>query len=103
MKQHENINHRQINVEIDDQSCREIYVAMMYVYATYGKNTINKEREEIMKLNDITVKVIMPDLISNILQYINYMKDISKQPIPMERSRNTSIKGTNSLEMNLST
>ena len=93
---------RQINVEIDDQSCREIYVAMMYVYATYGKNTINKEREEIMKLNEITVKVIMPDLISNILQYINYMKDISKQPIPMERSRNTSIKGTNSLEINLS-
>ena len=46
---------KQINVEIDDQSCREIYVAMIYVYKTYGKNSLQKEREEIIKLNDITV------------------------------------------------
>ena len=91
---------KQINVEIDDQSCREIYVAMIYVYKTYGKNSLQKEREEIIKLNDITVKLILPDLISNILQYLNYIKDISKQPTPLQHGKNTSIKGTNSLELN---
>jgi len=33
------------------------------------------------------------------LQYVNYLKDISSQPVPMSHGKSTSIKGANSLQL----
>ena len=84
---------------IDNQSCDEIYQAMLYVYRTYGRNVSSHISQEAQYLNEIVISSISPDVISNVLQYINYIKDISKQPVPLDYGSSTSIKGDNSLQL----
>ena len=90
---------RQINVDIDNQSCVDIYYVMLHVYDTYGQNTFSNVRKEIEYLNSLVINTILPTLVSNVLQYVNYLKDISTQPVPMSHGESTSIKGTNSLQL----
>lgn len=90
---------RRTNLSIDNQSCDEIYQVMLYVFRTYGRNVQTKVSQEVAYLNDIVIHTITPDVVSNVLQYVNYIKDISQQPIPMDHGRSTSIKGENSLEL----
>ena len=90
---------KRTNLSIDNQSCDEIYQVMLYVYRTYGRNVQTKIQAEVSYLNDIVVHTITPDVVSNVLQYVNYIKDISQQPIPMDHGRSTSIKGENSLQL----
>lgn len=90
---------RQTNLSIDNQSCHEIYQVMLYVYRTYGRNVTSNIKQEVMYLNDLAIRFITPGLVSNVLQYVNYIKDISSLPVPMDHGRSTSIKGDNSLAM----
>lgn len=90
---------KNINVSIGNQSCHELYIAMLYIYRTYGKNQNVNSKREIDKLNEYTTHTLLPDLISNVLQYVNYIKDISSLPVPIKHGTNTSIKGTNSLKL----
>ena len=87
------------NLSIDNQACEQIYQVMLYVYRTYGRNVTNNVKQEIQYLNDVVIHMITPDVVSNVLQYINYIKDISQLPVPMQHGTSTSIKGDNSLEM----
>ena len=90
---------RQINVDIDNQSCVDIYYVMLNIYDTYGQNKISDVKTEIEDLNSLVISTIVPTLVSNVLQYVNYLKDISSQPVPMSHGESTSIKGTNSLQL----
>lgn len=90
---------KQTGLMIDSQSCDEIYQVMLYIYRTYGRNVQINVKQEISYLNDVVIHVLTPDVVSNVLQYVNYIKDISKLPTPMEHGKSTSIKGDNSLAM----
>lgn len=90
---------KRTNLSIDNQSCDEIYQVMLYVFRTYGRNVQIRVSQEVTYLNDIVIHTLTPDVVSNVLQYVNYIKDISQQPIPMDHGRSTSIKGENSLEL----
>ena len=90
---------RQINVDIDNQSCVDIYYVMLNIYDTYGQTKISDVKTEIEYLNSLVISTIVPTLVSNVLQYVNYLKDISSQPVPMSHGESTSIKGTNSLQL----
>ena len=72
---------------------------MLYIYGTYGRNVLTNVKQEVVYLNDIVVHTLAPDVVSNVLQYVNYIRDISQMPVPMTHGTSTSIKGTNSLEM----
>jgi hypothetical protein len=83
---------------IDDQSCNEIYTVMKYVYNSFGKNKRNFN-DEVNRLNDLVLKELVPMVTSNVLSHLQYIKDISSLPTPMEYGKTTSVKGDNSLEL----
>jgi hypothetical protein len=72
---------------------------MLYVYRTFGRNVTTNVNSEVVYLNNIVVREISPSVVSNVLQYVNYIKDISKGPTVMEHGRSTHIKGENSLAL----
>ena len=87
------------NLSIDNQSCDELYQVMLYVYRTFGRNVTTDINNEVVYLNDIVVREISPSVVSNVLQYVNYIKDISKTPTVMEHGKSTHVKGENSLAL----
>ena len=38
---------RQLNVDIDNQSCLDIYYVMLHIYDTYGQNKFSNVKKEI--------------------------------------------------------
>ena len=50
-------------------------------------------------LNDMVVRISMPQIASGIKAYLAYLKDASSLPTPIARSQNTNIKGQKTLEM----
>ena len=84
---------------IDDQSCNEIYAVMKYVYATYAREVVKNVSAQVQSLNTSVLNILVPMVSSNVLQYLQYIKDISSLPTPMERGKYTSIKSDNSLDL----
>jgi len=90
---------KQTNLTIDNQSCDELYQIMLYIYTTFGRNIVTNVNEEVTYLNNIVIREILPSVVSNVLQYVNYIKDISKPQTVMPHGKATSIKGENSLSL----
>lgn len=83
--------------KIGRQSCGEIYTVMKYVYVNNSK-LMKDVNEEINMLNNFVLHELIPMVSSNVLQYMQYMKDINSMHKPLEYGTSTSIKGQNSLE-----
>ena len=86
------------NNNISNQSCTEIYTVMKYVYVNNVKIVYTNFKPEIDRLNDLVLIELVPMVCSNILQHIQYIKDINTLPTPIKRGQSTSTKGDNSLE-----
>lgn len=84
--------------EISDQSCTNLFHAMLFVYRSFAKNVTKKINDELIYLNEIVIETVSPNVVSNVLQYISYLKDISKPREVLEHGESTSIKGKNSLK-----
>lgn len=80
---------------IDEQDETELVIIMRGVYLQYAKvqNEENKFQGEIERLNGLVVTELLPNLVSNIEQYVGYIKDSTQMYIPMDRGTNPSIKG----------
>ena len=83
---------------ISNQSCTEIYTVMRYVYVNNVKIVYTNFKQEVNRLNDLVLTELVPMVCSNILQHIQYIKDINKLPTPIARGESTSVKGDNSLK-----
>lgn len=90
---------RHTNQTISEQSCNEIYTVMKYMYVNHGKVYMKKNDREVLRLNDSVLQELVPMVSSNVLQYLQYIKDINNLPVPMEYGKTTSVKGDNSLEL----
>jgi len=85
---------------IDNQSETELVVIMRAVYLEHLKGVPSDFKiikKELEKLNSIVIKVILPDIISQVKQHKGYIKDASVLAIPLEVPKNPSIKGENNL------
>jgi len=71
---------------------------MKYVYVNNVKIVYTNFKPEIDRLNDLVLVELVPMVCSNILQHIQYIKDINTLPTPSKRGQYTSRKGENSLE-----
>ena len=78
---------------IDEQSTDEIFVIMSYAYSTY-MTTVPKNTDKIKFLNNVVLNILIPMVASNVLQYLQYIKDISSLPVPMERAQHTTTKNS---------
>ena len=83
---------------ISSQSCDEIFVVMKYIFTNNSQNRLNNVNDEVSRLNKLILNELVPMVTSNVLQHIQYIKDINTLPSPIEHGTSTSFKGQNSLE-----
>ena len=100
--------HKLMNYIIDDQSNNELMIIMRSIFVEYSlhpplisEEMSEKERQvlfkkytnEVDRLNKIVVREIVPKIISQIQQYVDYLRDASQQPYYMDKPKNESVKG----------
>jgi hypothetical protein len=77
---------------------RENLIAVMdWVFTHHARNLPYNIKQQVDELNKITINEILPDLLSNIDQYLGYIRDINNPIKPIDRPLNVSSKGTKSL------
>jgi hypothetical protein len=54
---------------------------------------IIKYKNEVARLNEIVINAIVPKIISQIQQYLDYLRDASQQPYQMDQPKNESVIG----------
>ena len=57
------------------------------------KLLLEKYTKEVDRLNQIIVQEIVPKIVSQIQQYLDYLRDASQQPYYMDKPKNESVKG----------
>lgn len=84
---------------IGNQDETELVIIMRGIYLQYSKTPENYSlyKKEIERLNGLVITYLLPDLISNIEQYLGYIRDSTQNYIPMDRGVNPSIKGERTL------
>lgn len=100
--------HRETNYVIDDQSVNELLIIMRAIFLEYSlhpklitENMSKEERSELFKkytvevqrLNLIVVNQIVPKIVSQLQQYLDYLRDASEQPVYMDKPVLDSVKG----------
>jgi ferric iron reductase protein FhuF len=81
---------------IDNQDETKLVIVMRGVYLQYYRQSQMDPqtfKNEIEKLNSLVVTQVLPDLLSNLEQYMNYIKDISQNYTPLSIPKNTSVIG----------
>ena len=79
---------------IDKQSENELLIIMRSIYLQYCKHTPYNIIEQVKELNSKVLDFAVPKILVEVNQYVNYKKDASSLPIPLEHSKNMSSKGT---------
>lgn len=93
---------------VDNQSVNELMIIMRSIFLEYSlhpklidENMSDKEKSELMvkyknevaRLNQIVINAIVPKIISQIQQYVDYLRDVSQQPYYMDKPKNESTTG----------
>ena len=84
---------------IKKQSPIELKIIMRSIYLQYSKNLDCEIKSQINDLNQLTVDECVPNIVSNIQQYLKYKKDKDCLPIPLEHPKHMSSAGTKTLTM----
>jgi hypothetical protein len=93
---------------IDKQSTDELVIIMRAIYLEYSshpqiltKDMTEKEKQlllieytkEVDRLNQLVFNNVVPKLVSQLQQYMDYLRDVSQQPQQIDRPKGDSIKG----------
>jgi uncharacterized protein YfaS (alpha-2-macroglobulin family) len=93
---------------VDNQSNNELLIIMRSIFLEYGahpplidasmskekKETLTKQyTEEVTRLNEIVLNTVIPKVLSQMQQYMDYLRDASQQPYQMNTPINTNITG----------
>jgi hypothetical protein len=79
---------------IGKQSNSELKIIMRSIFLQYSKNINENMNQQVKYLNDIVIKYCVPNILSNIKQYLGYLENVSYLPIPLSHPLNLSVKGT---------
>lgn len=100
--------HRETGYVVDDQSYNELLIIMRSIFLEYSAHPLliddsmdentkkmlyQKYKNEVKRLNDITANAIIPKLVSQLQQYVDYLRDASTQPYQVATPQNVSIAG----------
>uniref|UniRef100_A0A6C0H7H1 Minor capsid protein P8 central region domain-containing protein n=1 Tax=viral metagenome TaxID=1070528 RepID=A0A6C0H7H1_9ZZZZ len=100
--------YKEMNQVIDNQSTNELLVIMRSIFLEYsahpplidaGTPEDQKQKlfgmytREVSRLNEIVINEIVPKIVSQLQQYLDYLRDASTQPYQMETPQNVSIAG----------
>lgn len=84
---------------IGKQSETELQIVMRSIYLQYGKHLDNDVVEQVRGLNGKVLDYVVPRILVELNQFVNYRNDITYLPVPLERSKNMSTSGTKFLQM----
>jgi hypothetical protein len=93
---------QRIQVVIDYQSYNALFIIMRSIYLQNGDSGVNSTQlvEQIKNLNNLVISYcIESQIIPNLQQYNGYLDKIKELPIPLERSKNDSLKGTKTYDI----
>jgi len=80
-----------------DQNERDLLLNMRAVYLDNAKHLDHHIVKQVKILNEIVLNTIMPDVMTNILQYYDYLRDITQPVRTIPRPLNVASKGRKSL------
>lgn len=81
------------------QSDVQLQIIMRSVFLQYSKNIPTNIEGQINSLNRIVVNFCVPKILSEVKQYIIYKNTVSELPQPLERPKQTTTKGSKTLEL----
>jgi len=84
---------------IDRQSDTELMIVMRSLYLQYSRNSPYNVREQVRELNARVLDECLPKIVSELSAYLQYLRDASQLPVPLEHGQLATMKGTRSLEM----
>ena len=84
---------------IERQSEIDLHIIMRSFYLQYSQNQQTHITQQIKQLNTLVLDWVIPKIMTQITQYLTYKKQVSGIYQPMEREINTSVSGTNTLEL----
>lgn len=102
---------KQTGVVIDNQDYRELLIVMRSIFEMYSRHPpyfdeskgpqynmsiVNKTIAEVNRLNEIVINEVIPKLVSMVLQYFGYLRDIEGRRF-LEKPENVNIAGQRSL------
>jgi len=82
---------------IGEQSESQLEIIMRSIYLQFAYPGVKCITSEVKRLNKVVVEDIVPNLISEVLQYDSYLADIKVANKIMDLPRDVSIKGTKQL------
>lgn len=74
--------------QVGRQSDTELQVIMRHFYLLYGKNQPDNITSQVAELNTYVINECVPMILSSVEQYLAYRLRITRQPVPLEHSRN---------------
>jgi hypothetical protein len=92
-------NNSQGSYKITRQSDNELIIVMRSIYFQYGKNLNFNINDQIKELNTLVIRWCVDEILSNIKQYLEFRKNVSTLPMPLEHAQLPSQKGTKTLEI----
>jgi len=84
---------------IKKQSEQELKIVMRSIYFQYSKNLNFDLKEQVKELNTLVIRWCVDEIVKNIKQHLEYKKNVSTLPLPLEHSLLPSQKGTKILEI----
>lgn len=90
---------RNHNYTIQKQSPIELKIIMRSVYLQYGKNLNDEIKSQVAELNRLVIDECVPNIVSNIKQYLRFRKDNASLPVPLAHPKSMSSAGTKTLTM----
>ncbi len=82
---------------ISNQSENELLQIMRSIFFLNLPLSFPNITENIKFLNKVTVDKALPKILTNMKQYLIYLKDLQHTPIPIDRPKEENIKGTNQI------
>jgi hypothetical protein len=80
-------------IVIGKQNETELQIIMRSIYLQYSKNVNYDIPGQISELNSLVIREAVPDIITNMKQYLGYAADIQRLPMPFDLPKNPSSKG----------
>lgn len=79
---------------IGEQSESQLEIVMRSIYLQFSYPGVDDITAEVKRLNGVVVKDVVPGVISEVLQYDGYLKDIKVRNKVMDLPKDSNIKGT---------
>lgn len=101
--------HKETNYIIDEQSNNELLIIMRSIFLEYSAHPalldpsmtndektklLKKYTDEVTRLNEIVIQHIVPRVLTQLQQYLDYLRDASQPPSNLQRPESVSVSGT---------